>query len=322
MRVSVVIPSFNHARFIGEALGSVLSTGAADLEVVLVDDGSTDDTLEVVQAFASDERLSVHAQSNRGAHEALNVGVSLAGGELVFILNSDDIFEPQRIPRLTRLFEADPQLMVAASWLTVVDEIGSPIGVKRGASNMPPWPPPRRGPRLVDLGDPHLALLEQNWAATTSNLALRRSLFADLHLRFLPLRYAHDWELLLSACSCGGLALVEEPLVRYRVHGANTILEGQERDEGRGLMRFEILWLLARHAMATLAVHEARGRAPADLRPRLWRSLPRFGCDEILHQLLVLRGDGAEPPAAFDALLRPDHPFRLAAVQTLSRAPG
>jgi len=314
----VVIPSFNHVRFIAEALRSVLSGPFEDLEVILVDDGSTDDTLDVVDGFRRDRRLSVHTQENQGAHAALNRGVSLARGDLIFILNSDDAFEPERIPCLVELFEADPELAVAASWLHVVDEGGASLGIKRGAANMPPWPPPRRGPRLSDLGDPHLALLEQNWVATTSNVAFRRDLFEDNGLRFLPLRYAHDWDFLLSACACGRIAMVEQPLVRYRVHGDNTILEGQRQDQGQGMMRFEILWVLARHALRTLATQEAQGRDGADLRQRLWRSLPRFGRETILQQLLLMRGAEERPPAAYDALLRPDHPYRKAATALLS----
>ena len=74
MRVSVVIPSYNHATFIVETIESVLATAMDDLELVLVDDGSTDDTLERLEELRGDPRLAIYTQANQGAHAALNRG--------------------------------------------------------------------------------------------------------------------------------------------------------------------------------------------------------------------------------------------------------
>jgi hypothetical protein len=78
---------------------------------------------------------------------------------------------------------------------------------------------------------------------------------------------------------------------------------------------------LARHAMATLAHAEGTGLHGDGLRQRLWRSLPSFGHETILQQLLLMRGDEEHPPAAFDALILPDHPYRRAAVARLAGTP-
>ncbi|MCU0273986.1 MAG: glycosyltransferase [Acidimicrobiales bacterium] len=315
MQVSVVIPAYNHAAFVGEALTSVLGGPFTDLEVVLVDDGSTDDTLRRVEAFGGDPRLRVLTQPNRGAHVALNRGLDEARGETVFILNSDDVFHPDRIPRLLAAFD-DPGVAVATSWVEVVDAGGATIGVKHGPDDLlPPWAA-RGGARLAQLGDLRLALLESNWVSTTSNLAFRRRLASEVGLRFRPLRYCHDWDFVLEACRHGRVELVPEALVRYRVHPDNTIREGTATS-GEGLMRFEILWVVACHAAATCRAAARRGVPAGELDRRLPRSLPRFGDDAILDQLLFLRGAGDTPPEAYDGLLAPDHPFRNAAVATL-----
>lgn len=317
--VSVVIPSYNHGRFIREAVDSVLTTPFAELELIIVDDGSTDDTLERLESYRGDRRVQVVAQPNRGAHAALNRGLELARGEILFVLNSDDVYRPDRLPRLVEVFEREPATVLAASWLEVIDGDGASLGIKRGPRNMPPWPAPSDGPLLSELGEPELDLLETNFISTTSNVALRRILIDRHRLRFAPLRYTHDWELILAACTHGRCTIVEEPLVRYRVHGDNTIREGA--GQSRNEMRYEILWTVCRHAATIVAAAAGRGRGEADLRRRLWRSLPRFGCDALLAELLALRGQDADPPRSYDLLLGSDHPFRRAAVTALAAVP-
>lgn len=313
--ISVVIPSYNHAEYVGEAVASVLTEAAADLEVVVIDDGSTDASRERLTALADDPRVRVELQDNRGAHAALNRGCGLARGRLIFILNSDDAFHPDRIARLTARLDAAPNSALAGSFIEVIDGDGASLGVKRAWRTLPPWPPPTAGPLLSELGDARLALLETNWLSTTSNMAFPAALVREHGLQFLPLRYAHDWDFALAACRHGSVELVEEPLVRYRVHGANTIGEGA--DEGRAVMRFEIMWVVARHAAVLLRRSARRHSDLADLRNRLARSAPSFGHPEIFDQLLLLRGIDSTPPTEYDDLLDPDHPYRTAAVATL-----
>ena len=90
-KVSVIIPCYNQARFLGEAIRSVLCQGYADLEIIVVDDGSTDATWEVASNFAKeDPRVRLVGQENRGLAAARNRGLSEAGGEYVVFLDSDD----------------------------------------------------------------------------------------------------------------------------------------------------------------------------------------------------------------------------------------
>ncbi len=332
--VSVVIPCYNHAAFVEDAVDSALASAIAatddDFELVIVDDGSTDDSRARLERFRADPRVSIYAQENRGAHAALNRGIKASRGEIVFILNSDDLFDHRRIERCLKRFADDPELATLASWLEVIDAGGGSLGIKQAWHNMPPWPRPRPGPGLAATGDPLLALLETNYVSTTSNLAFRRRVFdrAVSHsspfggTKFLPLRYAHDWEFMLAAGEHGRLGLIEEPLVSYRVHATNTISEGRRRSSGEGRMRFEILWLVARHAARLLHDNAVDESTAADLWHRFWNSAPRFGYGSILSRLLALRGGEACPPAAYDALLDEDHPFRRRAIAVLGDAVG
>jgi glycosyltransferase involved in cell wall biosynthesis len=313
--VSIIIPSFNHEAFIGRAIDSVLAEHEVDLEVVVVDDGSTDASRERLAAYREDPRVRIHLQENRGAHAALNRGLELADGEFIFILNSDDAFDPRRISKLVQRLEKNRGASLAATWIEIVDADNARLGIKQAWNTLPPWPAPTAGPFLSALGDPRLALLETNWVSTTSNIAFPAALFREHDLRFAPLRYAHDWDFILSACHLGTVELVEEPLVQYRVHGANTIGEGV--DEGQGLMRFEILWVVARHAMRLIRSSADSDTGFAHLRGLLSTSAPTFGCEKIFDQLLLLRGADEAPPQAYDALLDPGHPFTEAAVEVL-----
>ena len=309
-RVSVVIPSYNHERYVEAAARSAL-TSCDDLELVVVDDGSTDSSREILQGI-DDPRVRLEFQENQGAHAALARGIELSQGEIVFLLNSDDLFHIHRIPHCLEVFDRLPNTVLVASWLEIIDGSDSPLGVKKGWHNLPPWPRPHAGPGLADTHQPLLAMLEQNYISTTSNLALRRSAYFNRDLTFAPLRYTHDWDFILSACQAPlDLVVLDSPLVHYRVHGKNTIAEG--KDKSIGPMRLEILWTVARHA------HRIERLFPGHL-PHLWRSLPDFGQPGILAQLLSLRGTGDDVPAVYDDLLTPQHPWRERAERLLAES--
>ncbi len=330
---SVVIPSYNHGPFIEEAVHSVLGQDT-DLELVVVDDGSSDDSRRRLESI-DDCRLRLILQENRGAHAALNRGIEASRGQIVFLLNSDDHFHPQRLPRFLDRFAQQPELCLLTSWLQLIDAHGLPIGVKEAWHNLPPWPQPRPGKGLADGGEPGLALLQSNYVSTTSNVAFRRAWWQRQGLCFSPLRYTHDWEALLAAAGRGPMAVLAEPLVSYRVHASNTLAEGRAKpgdpskqgdpaersdpaERGEGAMRFEILWTVARHAHPLCRHFAAQGHDMDELRSRAWRSLPRFGRDDLLAMLLQLRGDGPSPSKTFDALLQPSHPLRRRMVELLA----
>lgn len=315
-RYSVLIPAFNHAKYVEEAVASALADGGDHCEVIIVDDGSTDDTPAVLRALGSDDRVSVYTQENQGAHAALNRLLEMARGDFLFILNSDDAFKPGRLDRLATALEENPNAAVACSTIRIIDDQGRHVGIKNAWRDLEPWPVPHPPPHLADLEDPTLALLQSNWAATTSNMAFRRPLVEGTALTFKALRYTHDWDFLLAAAAKGEIVLVEQPLVRYRIHGGNTIRENSAR--AQAVMRFEILWTVARHASTTLARAAARGFDSNHLKSSMMRSLPSFGREDLILQLLALRGTGDTTPAVYNALLQPGHPFRRAALAALA----
>jgi len=92
------MPAYNHERFVGAAVESVLNQSLRDLELVVVDDGSTDRTADVIRGY-DDDRIRYHYQENQDAFNALNRGLELAAGRCCSVLNSDDIYHPERLAR-------------------------------------------------------------------------------------------------------------------------------------------------------------------------------------------------------------------------------
>src|SRR3972149_549215 len=102
--ISVIILSYNHAAYIGHAVESVFAQSNTNFELIVVDDGSTDNSLEVLTGF-SDPRLKVLTQSNQGTHATINRGLHEATGKYLAILNSDDLYHPDRLTKILEVLK-------------------------------------------------------------------------------------------------------------------------------------------------------------------------------------------------------------------------
>ncbi|MDW8101172.1 MAG: glycosyltransferase [Anaerolineae bacterium] len=281
-RVSVIIPSYNHAQYIGEAVESVLQQTEDDTELIIVDDGSTDNTSLVLRRF-TDPRMRVIFQEHQGAHAALNRGLQEARGRYLAILNSDDLYHPRRLEKLLAELERNPDFGLIGSYIEVIDARGNSLGVKRSYRNLEPWilPEPEKSFRVTN--DARGVLLTENFYATTSNFVFRRDLYEQIG-GFRPLRYTHDWDFLLRSALVTTLEIFPEPLLKYRVHPRNTIRENLT------WMVFEICWCLAVHLPQHLEDSSWFGQEPPYHRiERLLHSIYVFGCDKVLAIMLMRR---------------------------------
>lgn len=129
MKVSVVIPTFNRAALVCRAIDSALAQTHPSLEVIVVDDGSTDDTLPRLAAYGP--RIRIIAQPNSGVCAARNAGIAAATGELIAFLDSDDLWRPFKIAAQAALFERHPDLVLAWTDLDVIDSTGTPRGTNQ-----------------------------------------------------------------------------------------------------------------------------------------------------------------------------------------------
>lgn len=220
--VSVIIPSYNHGRFLHQTIQSVLQQTYSTLELIIIDDGSSDDSWALIQAAASeDPRIRAYHQENQGAHAAINRGLALAQGEFLCILNSDDRYTPERLARLVELANSE-QLDFIATGLRLIDAQGEPI-------TEDPWLLEyQRMESRAQKDGLWAALLERNVTVSTSNFFFRKTLFDALG-PIRPLRYNMDWDYVLRAYLAKPKAFqwrFDWVLWDYRLHGKNTILGG------------------------------------------------------------------------------------------------
>jgi len=296
---AVVIPSFNHRRFIGAAIDSVLAQSCGAVELIVIDDGSSDGSADHVRARYGEAVHRLEARANRGAHAAINDGIAAARAPFVAILNSDDVFAPTRLERMLAAMQRHGADVVFSD-LAFIDETGAALpddcfshAARSQAAHAEDW----RG-----------ALVEVNLALTTSNLVIRKAALAAIG-PFRPFRYVHDWDFLLRALSRGTVAWVRERLCSYRLHGANTIREAAARAGGDRLAAEQA-------AMAALFLHEAAGTPMAARRARVLRS------PDLRLALAVAIGaeiDRAGAAAVLDAL---DRGAIADAVRPLAQGPA
>ncbi|MSR22097.1 MAG: glycosyltransferase [Gemmatimonadetes bacterium] len=259
--VSVAIPAYNHDRFVAAALESVRAQSLPPGQVVAVDDGSSDRTPEMLEAFELGG-LSAVRQPNRGAHAALNRAISMCRGSWIAILNSDDLFAPERIEHALGVARSEKAALLLGR-VRLIGESGAPLPADHPTATWYQAALDARGraPTLCD------ALTEHNFAVTTSNFFFHRKLWSRLG-GFRPYRYVHDLDFLLRALDlCPDAVLFEEAIedVSYRVHPGNTISE----DVGRAL--HERSRLLRARSAAWRSAARAAARAVV---PRVlgWRS--------------------------------------------------
>ena len=127
MRVSIITPSYNQAPFLEQTIQSVLNQDYPDLEYIIVDGGSTDGSLEIIQKYA--DRLAWWvSESDHGQTDALNKGFARASGEILAWLNSDDTYEPGAVRAAVEWLQAHPESGMVYGDANLIDEQGAVIG--------------------------------------------------------------------------------------------------------------------------------------------------------------------------------------------------
>ena len=231
-KVSVVIPAYNHERFIGAAVASVLQQTHDHLELIVIDDGSTDNTGSIIQAI-QDPRLSYYYQENQDAYNTINRGLGLATGDFIAILNSDDVYT---LDRLEKLLAAQAKSGAQCLFTDVVpiDDQGQALSAPDFGWNI--WHQKNRGFYFA-CQDLYTAFLKGNFMVTTSNLFMTREAVAKVG-QFCSLRYLHDYDYIFRMMLAfpGQVEyLAQEQLLFYRIHGGNTLSEaaiiGREQDK-------------------------------------------------------------------------------------------
>jgi glycosyltransferase involved in cell wall biosynthesis len=211
--VTVLIPTFDRARFLDEAIGSVLEQDYEDLELIVLDDGSTDETPSVLKRFAEShpERFRWTRHDNMGQARTLNRGFEMADGEIVGYLSSDDALLPGAVSKLAAVFAAEPEVVVAYPAWEYIDEDGESID-----SVMP-----------VEFTLAHA--VRMNDPVIGPGGLMRRSVVDEVGGWDPEIRYSADFEFWLRVSRLGPFRRVPETLSLYRWHAG---MAGRSNEEG------------------------------------------------------------------------------------------
>jgi glycosyltransferase involved in cell wall biosynthesis len=215
-RVSVVIPTHNYGRFLGEAIQSVLSQSFTDFEAIVVDDGSTDNTREVFDSFG-DPRLRYIYQENRGVSAAQNTGIKAANGKYIAILGADDMWLPAKLERQVKLLDSYPEVALVCSDAYVFDSCtGADLGRRWHHKPFHYWVDPQRAAR-----QPLKELLSRGCFIAPQTALIRRFIFNEVGY-FDESLYTHeDWDLFIRIARRFQVATMDIPLTKIRLHSVS-----------------------------------------------------------------------------------------------------
>jgi len=250
MKVSVIMPAYNRGYIIAEALHSVFAQTFQDFELIVVDDGSKDDTAQVVSRF-SDHRLRyIRHKENRGCSAAYNTGLREATGGLIAFLDSDDLWKPEMLAKGVDFLDRHSE--IDAVFTDLEKQVGSQMipSFMRESPCMVALLSGRQWPKEATFAQREMYLcLLQEVPVKPSALVLRRKALDLLGPLFIESWLSgSDWELLLRFSKCFRFGYIDEPLAVLRVQADATHLIHAIADKTciRGMLREEF-----RHAEDT-----------------------------------------------------------------------
>lgn len=214
MRVSIAINNYNYSKYIIECVNSVLNQTYKDIEVIVVDDGSTDDSLELLTFhYSKNKKINIISKKNAGQLSAFNEITSYISGEIVCFLDSDDLYKENYIEKIVEIYKLNTDIDFVFSALERIYNDGRSEIVKRMQSS--------QSVGFSVLG----CLIYKDWVGSeTSAVSMRASLVNNI----LPIPFESDWitradDCLIWSSSIAGAKkyYFVEPLVVYRVHDGN-----------------------------------------------------------------------------------------------------
>ncbi|MDZ8028732.1 MAG: glycosyltransferase [Nostoc sp. DedQUE11] len=221
-KISVIIPAYNSENTILNTINSVLSQTFIDLELIVINDGSQDSTLDIVKQIP-DPRIKVFSYSNAGGNVSRNRGLNLAVGEFVSFLDADDLWTPDKLESQLKALQENLTAKVAYSWTDYIDTNGEFV---------------LSGKRTNVNGDVYESLLVSNFLENGSNPLIYRTALITLGGFDESLAAAQDWDMWLRLASKFDFVCVPSVQILYRI-SANSVSSNLVRQEKACLQLLE-----------------------------------------------------------------------------------
>jgi glycosyltransferase involved in cell wall biosynthesis len=207
--ISVCMPVHNAERYVPQAIESILGQTLGDYEFLILDDGSTDDSLEVLRGYAArDPRIRLTSRPNKGLEATCNELVAQARGEFLARMDADDFALPQRFARQVEYLRAHPDCVLVGSRVRVIDSDGDPLC---------DWCTEQEHEAL----DAQLLGGERTTPISHPSVMMRRGAVLAVG-NYGPFKLLEDYDLFLRLAEYGRLANLPEVLLQYRIHASNS----------------------------------------------------------------------------------------------------
>ncbi len=227
--VSIMVPVFNTERYVAETLRALIAQTYRHIEIIVVDDGSTDRSVKILKALANtDARIHLTVRENRGIVATRNEMLALAKGELLAVNDADDVSYPDRIEKQVRYLQQQPAVVCIGTYFELIDPAGRLLRCLR--------------PPVDDARIQHTAIKGDSPLCHSSAM-FRRSAIERVQGYTPELKLAHDLDLWLKLGEIGPIHNIPEPLVRFRLH--NKSVSETRRYEQRDFAKkaCEAAWL-------------------------------------------------------------------------------
>lgn len=206
-KVSIVIPAYNAMSYLPETLENVLKQTFDDFEVIVINDGSSDETEQYVFQI-KDPRIKLIYQENQGLAGARNTGIAHAEGEYITFLDADDLWEPTKLEKQVQVLEENPEVGLVYTWVVLINEKGESTG---------------RVFKNYAEGNVWEKLTEHNIIECGSVAMVRRHCFETCGVFDRNLRsFVEDWDMWLRIANHYSFKVIKEPLVYYRQHSTSA----------------------------------------------------------------------------------------------------
>lgn len=199
--ISVIIPAYNSEKAIGETIKSVLQQTFSDFELIIINDGSTDATLEIVTSI-KDPRIKVFSYPNAGLAVSRNRGFSLSCGEFIAFLDADDLWTADKLEAQLKALQENPEAGVAYSWMDCIDESGKFF---------------RTGFHITENGDIYAKLFLVPFVTTGSNPLIRRQALTEVGGFDESLAASQDHDMYLRLAARYNFVAVPRTQLLYRL---------------------------------------------------------------------------------------------------------
>ncbi|MDE5084823.1 MAG: glycosyltransferase [Trichodesmium sp. St18_bin1] len=286
--ISVIIPAYNAEKTIRETIESVIKQTFSDWELIVVNDGSQDRTVEVVSQI-KDPRIKLFSIPHAGVSASRNRGFDNSVGQFIAFLDADDLWKPEKLESQLNALQSHSEAAVAYSWTDYIDESGSFL---------------KQGRRVIFHGDVYPKLLVSNFLENGSNPLIKREAINEVGGFDESRKRAEDWEMYLRLGKKYHFVAVEKPQILYRF-STNSVSSNTLRQEAECLKLIESAFEVTPPSLQYLKKHS------------LANIYKYLACKTIDSQLTQKKGLAAMRLVLLYALKEPNFTYHLKLIFTL-----